>query len=55
MIIRPSPIKFGLEGQKEIVESNLIEIQNLFEQKLISETVYKKMMQVVLNNNKNLQ
>lgn len=53
MIVRPSPIIFGLEGSKELTEQNIIDLVKLFEDGVIEKKVFDKMLKVITSN-KNL-
>lgn len=52
MIIRPNPKTFGLEGRQEIIENNLLVIQDLHKNNLISDNVFQKMIKIALNESK---
>lgn len=53
MIVRPSPIIFGLEGSKEVIEQNIIDLVKLYEDGVIEKKVFDKMLKVITSN-KNL-
>lgn len=52
MILRPSSKTFGLEGKQEIIENNLNIINELHNNKLISDNVFHKMAKLALNDDK---
>lgn len=52
MILKPSAKTFGLEGKKEIIENNLITINELYNNGLISNNVFQKMVKLVINDDK---
>ena len=47
MIIRPSPIIFGLEGSKEIIEENIIILTKLHTDGLIEKKIFDKMIKIM--------
>lgn len=53
MIVRPSPVIFGLEGSKEVTEQNIIDLVKLYENGVIEKKIFDKMLKIITNN-KNL-
>jgi len=52
MILKPSAKTFGLEGKIEIIENNLIIINELYNNGLISNNVFQKMVKLAINDDK---
>ena len=52
MILKPSAKTLGLEGKKEIIENNLIIINELYNNGLISNNVFQKMVKLAINDDK---